>query len=156
MTRKIKALFVIAFIFLALECFGADKEIPVKPFAIEWNVKYNVPDVKGNLIIKNEITGKEFKIPAKDFLIREKAYKNWRTLEVKNPVITDIEQGGDDIIVTFNYFDDDTKSILSGKFIVSIEYIKEQTNSKKELFLIGGLSATTVYSILVTILLILL
>jgi len=156
MKKMVKYVFIIIFLLSSICVYGEKKIESPKPFAIEWNVKYDVPDVKGNLIIKNEISGKEFKISAKDFLIREKAYKNWRALELKTPIITDIDQEKDDIIVTFNYFDDDTKSILSGKFIVSIEYIREQSQDKKETYLIGGLTATTVYSILVTILLILL
>jgi hypothetical protein len=150
--KKIKLVLILFFILFSVNLYS---EEVTKPFEIKWNVKYDVPNVKGDLTIKNDVTGKEFKITAKDFLIREKAYKNWRVLEVKTPIITDLEQEDDDIIVTFNYFDDDTKSILSGKFIVSVKYIAEQVNKQKETILIGGWIGTAVYAFFVTLLILL-
>jgi len=103
-----------------------------KGVSIKWNTTYEAPTTEsGELIIKNPKTGKEFKMSYADFFIMKKAYTNWRTVESTDPVITNVEQNGEEVIVSFNYMDEKSKSILSGQFIVDLQYIVDGANSKK-------------------------
>lgn len=158
----INFIIIIFLVLLTISSYAKDTS-----FAVQWDTKYESPtDKEGNLIITNVETGSKFKMTYKDFFILKKAYKNWRTVEVCDPVITDVierqKKDADgkktkekEVVVIFNYFDENNKSILSGQFIVDPNYLTVETNKDKEAIKTGALVGTTVYSILTTIVIIL-
>lgn len=107
-----------------------DAEEPT--FNIKWDTTYIDPSegLDGYLEIKNPKTGTIVRITYKDFFIMKRAYKNWRSIENGTPVITNVEESGQYIVVTFNYFDNESKSILSGQFIVNTKYIKDKKDQQ--------------------------
>lgn len=152
--KKILAI-LISGLFLSISCSSLpckkDKNENQKikeSFAVVWNTKYIPPtDKDGHLVITNPETGKSFKISYKDFFIMKKAYKNWRLVEKSSPVITSIQQNGEKIYVIFNYLDGDGLSVLSGRFIVDLKYIKKQSDEKTKTYLKAGLISSGVLNI---------
>ena len=86
-----------------------DAEEPT--FNIKWDTTYIDPSegLDGYLEIKNPKTGTIVRITYKDFFIMKRAYKNWRSIENGTPVITNVEESGQYVVVTFNYFDNESK-----------------------------------------------
>ena len=126
-------------------------------FEINWEVKYEAPtNKKGVLIITNPKTKKSFKMSYKDFFIMKKGYKNWRVVEKGEPKITDVQEKKGVVYVKFNYFNEESKSILAGIFVVDTRYIKNIKEQKQIELLKNTTLVTGGYSIFVTILCIIL
>ena len=85
----------------------------------------------------------------------KKGYKNWREVERKTPIISEITADEENLYLTFNYIDSQHKSILSGKFTIHKKYIKDESEAKKLLFYKAGLIGTGTYSVLTTLALVL-
>ncbi len=171
MTHKFCYIFILAVIIVFIGCVTLDEWLysddneseedilnsSKTGFSIKWKVDYKYPTPKdGYLIIKNPNTGREFKIDYKDFFVWKKSYENWRVVEKSDPMITDIEKKGNLLLVTFNYFDEESQSILSGQFIADRKYITNKSDQKKIRFWEGFSIGTGVYGVLVTILALLL
>jgi len=144
-------LFFLLICFSLISCSTFEKKekvynVNTNDFAIKWDVEYIHPtDKEGYLIVINPETKKQFKISYKDFFVMDKAYKNWRIVEKANPMITSIVEKNEILIITFNYFDEDSKSILSGKFIVNTKYL---TTDKKELWTWRGISGALLIALI--------
>lgn len=148
---KNKLLLLLLAIIIYIPCFSADK-ISKEDIAITFTKDVaDIPDVKGYLVIKNTKTNKTWKMTYKDFLILNKGYKNWRAVSENNPEIVSINEDEDYVNIIFTYYDEKSKSILSGKVIVGKRYLVKN-NSTKENILIGTNVGTAVYAILITIL----
>lgn len=126
----------------------------------------NDPNPGNNLlIIKNKKTGKEWTLTYSEWNVLTKGYENWKIVTSQKPKISEISEKDGYIQIVFNYYvtKDDNKiisskkeySILSGKVLVPKRYLVSVDESKKNIYL-GVMAGSLGYSVLITILLIIL
>jgi len=116
-------------------------------------------DPEAVILVINKKTGKKWEFPHSEFKLIINAWENWQLVSNIDPEITKVEQDRKYFYVTFNYYkvgdDGRTKtSILSGEVIIEKKYIEKQ--SLKERILLGTTLGFSAYSVLVTILLVIL
>lgn len=128
----------------------------------DFTIKYEVPinaktlhikegDDKRFLIVTNPESGDTWNISYKQFKIMSAAYKNWRVVENKDPIITKIEDDDEYINITFNYLSDNNKSVLSGVVSINKDFIHSEEDYKKYFY--GALAATGTYVVIALIIL---
>lgn len=98
------------------------------PEVIKKRFEIRPGDDKSYIMLMDKQTNKVWTISYKEFKVLKQGYENWRIVENKKPVITEVIDEADRIIITFNYIDEDSGSVLSGKAIIKKEFIEQISN----------------------------
>jgi len=139
--------------------FASDIMIELKPAELVLDMSNT-----DELIIYNKRTKNQWTLSSQEFNILYEAYSNWRVVEQKDPIISDITEDDNYVYIHFGYYKDNPKSsfsffrsnknsVLAGKILIHKKYLidKETAQNTKYKYLFFG---SGIYSTLVTILLI--